>query len=236
MEVNGSFDWDGSNRRFFFSYIFEISFQFRFVFDFFFYLGAHDAENFSEIPLKYTDKYSLGLKISAITPDNASVNGKIAQLLSRAPNIIFSKNHILRCCAHVIILAAKQRRALFEEDSGNDEDLLPPSLNTIVNPPDNTSVDLKSIYAWVHGLALFTCKTPQHSQSFASVISLVWSLEATSDLDDSEPNELEEAQNKAFEHFQHQIQSNHDELPTSGAQSSNSANRADRLVIDFPTW
>lgn len=172
-------------------------------------------------------------KIAAITADNASVNGKIGRILSDQADITFSENQMLGCCAHVINLAAKQGLKLFGDDSIDDDTLVPQSLLDIVEPPDNASVNLKTIYARIHGLALFTRKTPQRSQSFSSVISLVRSLKTTSNPDEHQSNDLESSQNEALAYFRHNQDPNIDEQPPS--QTSKSADQVDRMMIDVPT-
>lgn len=190
----------------------------------------HDAENFTEMFVLYLKKYNLCSKISALTADNASVNKKMGCLLSERADVDFEEDQLLGCCGHVINLAAKEGLKVFGDDSDIDEVQLPPTLSMIVDPPDNASVSLGTIYSRIHGLAIYTRKTPQRSQAFATVIHLV---RTTSDIDEDQDEDHISLQDEALQFFKYQLDNPDEQEPIS--QKSNATNKINRLSVDVPT-
>lgn len=175
-------------------------------------------------------------KILALTADNASVNVKMGRLLSEDPDVDFEEDQLLGCCGHVINLAAKEGLKVFGDDSALDEDSedrVPSTMSVLVDPPDNAFVKLKTIYARIHGLAIYTRKTPQRSQAFSSVIKLVRSFNSTSEEHGISESETV-LQEEAFDFFQHRAQVNPDEEEPVIKQDK-SANRINRLSVNVPT-
>lgn len=166
-----------------------------------------------------------------MTADNASVNGKVGRLISRESDVDFEEDQLLGCCAHVINLAAKEGLKLLGAESEELETPVPTSLMDLVDPPDNRSVSLKTIYARIHGLATYVRKTPQRSEAFASIVHLL----RTSDGDEGDDEEDPALQDEARQLFDYEEPVNIDEQAPNESQSSKSANRADRLTLDVKT-
>lgn len=85
------------------------------------------------------------------------------------------------CVAHVISLAAKAGLKVFGEvvDSGDSE--IPSSVMTVhnlVDPPNVSQVNLKTIYNRWHGLVKTTRSSPQSALAFAHVVKMFRDLDA----------------------------------------------------------
>ncbi|KNZ52478.1 uncharacterized protein VP01_3560g5 [Puccinia sorghi] len=85
-----------------------------------FNLGQHTGKNFINLFYCVLEEYDCLKKINTITDDNASMNCKMAQELSKMLPSFNTHTHLLGCIAHVINLGAKAGLAvlgtIYEED------------------------------------------------------------------------------------------------------------------------
>jgi hypothetical protein len=133
---------------------------------------------FAALFCKALERYKGAENIVAITADNASSNESMAQAIQNQTGGLFNaEKDLLGCAGHVLNLVAQEGLALFGKLDPNEDDLQtnhhsPKDIGNLVTEPDEGSVDLSSIYKRLHGLARYTCATPQSREEFRKFISL----------------------------------------------------------------
>lgn len=134
------------------------------------------------------------------------------------------------CVAHVINLAAKDGLAVFGDllDAQEEEEDSPGGamdIHNLVDPPDVSLVNLKTVYRRAHALVIATRKSPQRAQHFAQIVELMRSVDrqAAATAEDRE----------ALEFLTTQPPPNVDEIPP--PPKSARRERAVKLIRDVDT-
>lgn len=108
-----------------------------------------------------------------MTADNISTNGAIGRVLESSDDINFDHTtQVHGCVAHVINLAAKEGLKVFGEVLDDEDTEHPSNIHNLIDPPDVTQVNLKTIYKRCHGLVSCTRASPQRAQIFANIVTM----------------------------------------------------------------
>lgn len=120
-----------------------------------------------------------------MTAENVGTNAAIGQSIGMSPDIEFDyTTQVHGCVAHVINLAAKEGLKVFGEVVDSGEAKFPSSVmavHNLVDPPNVSQVNLKTIYNRCHGLVKTTRSSPQRAQAFSQVVKMIRDLDDVPD-------------------------------------------------------
>ncbi|MBW0491999.1 hypothetical protein O181_031714 [Austropuccinia psidii MF-1] len=137
--------------------------------------GDHSGISLANHFLQVINRYKIATKMICITTDNASVNTRMAQEISRSVPTFHADTHSIGCMAHIIHLAARDGLSALTNTNttatpiGHRMDL-----SNLLDTPDGTHLQYDSIISRIAKLGSYLRQSSQRREKFITTVNLVY--------------------------------------------------------------